>query len=48
MHRKYKGWTLLQRRQEYARLKIFWCINRNYDEKAYDAFIARITRRLGV
>lgn len=48
MHSRYSGWPLLARQQEYARLKMDWTKKNPYDEKAYDAFIDRITRELGI
>ena len=48
MDRKYKGWTLQQRQAEYARLKQEWTEANGYNERAYDAFINRITKDLGI
>lgn len=46
MHAKYKGWTEQQRWIEYGRLKREWEEKNGYDEKAYDAFVARILEEL--
>lgn len=48
MGRKYKGWTMKDRLAEYARLKQEWVQANAYNEKAYDAFICRITKDLGI
>lgn len=48
MDRKYKCWTLQEREREYSRLKQEWAQTNVYNEKAYDAFIARITKDLGI
>lgn len=48
MDRKYKGWTIQERQREYSRLKQEWTQSHAFNEKAYDAFIARITKELGI
>lgn len=45
---RYRGWTFQEREREYIRLKSEWLAKNPYDEKAYDAFIDRITRELGI
>lgn len=48
MDRKYKGWTLKERESEYSRLKQEWNESHAFNERAYDTFIARITKALGI
>jgi hypothetical protein len=48
MDRKYKGWSTQERQREYARLKQEWTESHGYNEKAYNAFIDRITKALGI
>lgn len=48
MDRKYKGWSIQEREREYERLKQEWNLTHAFNQKAYDAFIARITRQLGI
>lgn len=48
MDKKYQGWTELQRLQEYARLKREWEERNGYDEKAYNAYISKILKELGL
>lgn len=48
MDRKYKGWSMQDRDREYARLKQEWLQTNRFNEKAYDQFIARITKQLGI
>lgn len=48
MDRKYKGWSIQEREREYERLKQEWNLTRTFNQKAYDAFIDRIVRQLGI
>lgn len=48
MLRKYARMTEQQRQREYARLKREFWQRTGYDEEAYDAFIDRISRELGI
>jgi hypothetical protein len=48
MNRKYRGWTLQERQREYARLKSEWTNQNGHNEKAYDDFVDRLARELGV
>lgn len=48
MDRKYKGWSIQEREREYARLRNEWVQTHEFNEKAYDAFIDRIARELGI
>lgn len=45
---KYRGMTEQQRWQEYARLKREWERKNGWDEAAYDAFIDKIIKELGL
>lgn len=46
---KYKGYTDLQIWQEYGRLKAEWIKANGWDNhEAYDAFIKRIVKDLGI
>lgn len=48
MNKNYQGWTELQRWQEYARLKREWEEKNVYDEKAYNEYISKILKDLGL
>lgn len=45
---KYVGWTKQDRQREYAKLKQEWQEENGHDEKAYDAFIDRVAKELGL
>lgn len=46
---KYRGLSELKKWQEYGRLKAEWCAKYGYgDAKAYDAFIDKIVKELGL
>lgn len=48
MSPKYIGWNKQERQREYVRLKLEWSQENAFDEQAYDAFIDRIVKELGI